>query len=180
MITLFENRWSGWTHPMYQLQLRTCCSFFISSHTTCDSEVRNLFVIHFSNSVVKIVWYLVISSLFSKPTLHITAYSRKHRLWFCQHKGLLPYKLIFERNWIYTTTNIFTSWHACMSITSEFYITIKTGTLFKKLVDWSTVSNNFSIFIFGIMWYWNRSVDFQKKKLHEYFHVKFTYMVELT
>lgn len=67
-----------------------------------------------------------------------------------------------------------------MSITSEFYLTIKTGTLIKKLVDWSTVSNNFSIFIFGTMWYWNRSVDFQKKKLHEYFHVKFAYMVELT
>lgn len=66
--------------PMYQLQLRTCCSFFTSSHTTCDSEVRHIFVIHFLNSVVKIVWYLVISSLFTKPTLHITVYSRKHRL----------------------------------------------------------------------------------------------------
>lgn len=105
--------------------------------------------------------------------------------WLCQHKGLLPYKLIFERNWIYTTTNIFTSWHACMSITSEFYITIKTGTLFKKLVDWSTVSNNFSIFIFGIMWYWNRSVDFRKKKITRIFSRKVrlhgrTYIVNIS
>lgn len=72
-----------------------------------------------------------------------------------------------------------------MSITSEFYITIKTGTLFKKLVDWSTVSNNFSIFIFGIMWYWNRSVDFQKKKITRIFSRKVrlhgrTYIVNIS
>lgn len=67
-----------------------------------------------------------------------------------------------------------------MSITSEFYITIKTGTLFKKLVDWSTVSNNFSIFIFGHNVVLEQICWFSKKKLHEYFHVKFAYMVELT
>lgn len=45
--------------------------------------------------------------------------------------------------------NIFILWYVCMFIISEFYIMIKIGILFKKLVDWSIVFNNFSIFIFG-------------------------------
>lgn len=51
---------------------------FILLYIICDLEVRNLFVIYFLNSVVKIVWYFVISLLFLKFMLYIIVYFRKY------------------------------------------------------------------------------------------------------